>query len=94
VRANSARELVTLVRRAGATEVHLRIASPPVWWPCFFGVDLPTRSELAASRRTVGEVAKLVRADSLGYLSVEAMVAACGPGPNCVGCFTGSYPTR
>jgi amidophosphoribosyltransferase len=93
VRANSARDLVTLVRQAGAREVHLRIASPPVRWPCFFGVDMPTRAELAASRRSVGEVAELVRADSLGYLSVEAMVAACGPSPKCVGCFTGSYPT-
>ncbi|GAA4463348.1 amidophosphoribosyltransferase [Phytohabitans houttuyneae] len=93
VRANSARDLVSLVRAAGAREVHLRIASPPVRWPCFFGVDLPTRAELAAGRRGIREVAELVRADSLGYLSVEAMVAACGPAPKCVGCFTGTYPT-
>jgi amidophosphoribosyltransferase len=94
VRASSARGVVALLRRAGATEVHLRIASAPVRWPCFFGVDMDTGAQLVAHERSVREVTRLVGADSLGYLSVAAMVAAAGGGACCAGCFTGVYPTR
>ena len=92
VRATSIREVVTMVRRAGAREVHLRIASPPVRWPCFFGVDIRTRGELIAAALTPAQIAEKVGADSLGYLSVAALTRATGGGGRCVGCFTGDYP--
>ncbi len=92
VRANSANAIVTMLRAAGAAQVHLRISSPPIRWPCFFGVDLSKPGEIAASNRTVTQMQELVGADSLGYLSLNALRRAVGTTELCTGCLTGSYP--
>jgi len=97
VRADTSPEVVAMVREAGATEVHLRIGSSPLRWPCFLGIDIPTKVELAAAGLSEEEVGnKVVRADSLGYLSHKGMIKASGlPRENlCLGCFIGpeGYP--
>ena len=93
VRGNTQRALVKMLREAGAAEVHVRISSPPVLWPCFFGIDFPTRAELIASSMSVEQVRDSIGADSLAYLSIDGMVAATGQGTSlCLGCFTGEYP--
>ena len=90
---NTQRALVKMLREAGAAEVHIRISSPPVLWPCFFGIDFPTRAELIASSMDVEQVRAHLGADSLAYLSIDGMVAATGQGNSlCLGCFTGEYP--
>jgi len=81
-----------MVRDAGAAEVHLRIASPPVAWPCSFGIDTPTRSELAAASADPHALARDLGADSLGYLSPQGLAGAAGSGGFCDACFTGRYP--
>jgi amidophosphoribosyltransferase len=94
VRGTTSRKIVAMLRSAGAKEVHLRISSPPTTWPCYYGIDTPTREELIASSSTVPEIAGYVDADSLGYLSVEGMHAAVGgdgPASYCDACFTGNY---
>jgi len=93
VRASTAKIVVDMLRSVGAAEVHLRVASPPVRWPCFFGVDI-SDADLPARQHTVTEITRLVGADSLGYLSLAAMTNAVGGGPVCAGCFTGDYPVR
>jgi amidophosphoribosyltransferase len=94
VRGNTQRALVRMLRDAGAAEVHVRISSPPVTWPCYYGVDFATRSELAATGRATAEVTALIGADSLGHLSHDAMVAATGTPRSelCTACFSGRYP--
>ena len=93
VRGTTSRKIVKMLRDAGAAEVHLRISSPPTSWPCFYGIDTPTREELIASRHTPEEIARYVTADSLGYLSVEGLRDAVGGGDGfCDACFSGEYP--
>jgi amidophosphoribosyltransferase len=94
VRGNTTRQLVKMLREAGATEVHLRITSPPVRWPCFYGIDMATRTELIATDLGIDEIRAYIGADSLAYLSVEAMVRATGKPSNgfCRACFDGIYP--
>jgi amidophosphoribosyltransferase len=94
VRGNTTRAIVRMLREAGAHEVHVRITSPPVRWPCFYGIDLPTRAELVASDLLTDEVASYIGADSLGYLSLGALAEAAAGGPQdlCTACFTGDYP--
>ncbi|HEX2159718.1 MAG TPA: amidophosphoribosyltransferase [Actinomycetes bacterium] len=97
VRGNTTKAIVAMLREAGAREVHVRITSPPVRWPCFYGIDMPTRAELVASDLLTDEVASYVGADSLGYLSLEALTDTAasptdGPGGLCTACFTGNYP--
>lgn len=93
VRGTTMRKLVKLIRTAGAQEVHLRIASPPVTNPCFYGIDTPVRNELIASSHTVEEIATYLRVDSLAYLSLEGLKEAAGEGEKyCDACFTGNYP--
>lgn len=93
VRGTTSGPLVRLVREAGATEVHLRITSPPIAHPCFFGVDMSTYDQLIAHQLGVPEIADHIGADSLGYLSVERMMKALGRDDGyCNACFTGSYP--
>jgi amidophosphoribosyltransferase len=93
VRGTTSRKIVKMVRDAGAREVHLRISSPPTQWPCYYGIDTPTRRELIASSHSVDEIARYVTADSLGYLSLEGMLAAVGGGQDgfCHACFSGQY---
>jgi amidophosphoribosyltransferase len=94
VRGTTTRQIVAALREAGATEVHTRITCPPIKWPCFYGIDMSTRQELVASDLSVEEVRAFVGADSLGYLSLEAMVEATGQPMEglCRACFDGEYP--
>jgi amidophosphoribosyltransferase len=94
VRATTTPHVVQLLRKAGATEVHMRVAVPPIKWPCFFGVDMATRSELIAANMTVEEIREFIGADSLEYLSVEGLIRATGQDEEtlCNACFTGRYP--
>jgi len=94
VRGNTQRAIVRMLREAGAAEVHVRISSPPVTWPCFYGIDFATRSELIGSDRGTEEIRASIGADSLGYVSLEGLTAATGlPGSQlCRACFDGSYP--
>jgi len=94
VRGTTTRQIVQALREAGATEVHTRITCPPIKWPCFYGIDFSTRQELLASDLTVDEIRAFVGADSLGYLSLEAMVESTGTpkGDFCRACFDGEYP--
>jgi amidophosphoribosyltransferase len=94
VRGNTQRALVRMLREAGALEVHVRIASPPVRWPCFYGIDFATRAELIASSLDAEGVRRSIGADSLGYVSVDNMVAATDQPRSrlCAACFDGQYP--
>ncbi|MCL2503414.1 MAG: amidophosphoribosyltransferase [Coriobacteriia bacterium] len=94
VRGNTTRKLVQLLREAGAAEVHMRITSPPVTWPCFYGIDTDTHEQLIAATHTVEEVRRHIGADSLAYLSLDAMVGATGKAAErfCLACFNGDYP--
>jgi amidophosphoribosyltransferase len=94
VRGNTQRAQIRMLREAGAAEVHVRISSPPVKWPCFYGIDFATRAELIANGLDVDEIAASVGADSLGYISLEGMTEATGQSQDalCLACFTGTYP--
>lgn len=93
VRGTTSMGLVRLIREAGAREVHLRIASPPVRSPCFYGIDMPTRAELIGAQKSVEQIREHLNVDSLGYLSLEGMHAAVEEfGPFCDACFSGDYP--
>ena len=95
VRGTTTRGLVAMVRAAGATEVHMRVSSPPVTGPCYYGIDTPTREELIAANFSVDEIAAQIGVDSLGYLSLDGMLNAVPGGPKgfCHACFSGDYPT-
>jgi amidophosphoribosyltransferase len=95
VRGTTTRGLVALIRSAGAREVHLRISSPPITGPCYYGIDTPRRSELIAANNRVEDIRRILGVDTLGYLSLEGMLAAVPDGPNgfCHACFSGDYPT-
>jgi amidophosphoribosyltransferase len=94
VRGNTQQAIVSMLREAGAHEVHVRIASPPVKWPCFYGIDFATRDELIAGSYAVDEIRDSIGADSLGYVSLDGLVAATEqpPGSLCRACFDGHYP--
>lgn len=93
VRGTTSRGLVQMVRGAGAREVHLRLASPPITGPCHYGIDTPTREELIAATHSVEEIRAYLGVDSLGYLSLDGMLkAAGGAGRFCHACFSGKYP--
>ena len=94
VRGNTQRALVRMLREAGAAEVHVRISSPPVQWPCFYGIDFATRAELIAPGLSIDEICRSIGADSLGYISLEGLVASTGVPKRklCRACFDGQYP--
>ncbi|GEP33686.1 amidophosphoribosyltransferase [Nocardioides szechwanensis] len=94
VRGNTQRAQVRMLREAGAKEVHVRISSPPVKWPCFYGIDFATRAELIANGLTPEEIAASVGADSLGYISLDGMIDSTKQEKTrlCTACFTGEYP--
>ena len=96
VRGNTQRALVRMLREAGAVEVHVRISSPPVRWPCFYGIDFATRAELIATGIEVEDVCRSIGADTLGYISEDGMIAATNQSRErlCTACFTGSYPVE
>lgn len=94
VRGNTARRRVMRLREAGAREVHVRISCPPVASPCFYGIDFPTREELIGANMSVDEIREYIKADSLGYLSVEGLLSPFeNAGHYCTACYTGEYPT-
>ncbi|HEX9652777.1 MAG TPA: amidophosphoribosyltransferase [bacterium] len=94
VRGTTLKQLVKMLRRAGAKEVHVRVSSPPIISPCFYGMDFPTKEELIASTKTVEEIKDHLGVESLGYLSLEGMVSAVSESQKgfCTACFTGKYP--
>src|SRR5438132_2447435 len=96
VRGTTSRKIVRMIRNAGAKEVHLRISCPPTISPCFYGVDTPSKKQLIAANKSVEEIRDYIGADSLAYLSIEGLKAACGEGEKisyCSACYTGKYPT-
>ncbi|AFZ36656.1 amidophosphoribosyltransferase [Stanieria cyanosphaera PCC 7437] len=94
VRGTTSRKIVKALRDAGATEVHMRISSPPVTHPCFYGIDTDTQDQLIAATKSVKDIEKQIGVDSLAYLSWEGMLKVTGENPNsfCSACFTGDYP--
>ena len=96
VRGTTSRKIVGMVRAAGAKEVHVRISCPPTVSPCFYGIDTPRRSELIAATHTIEDIQKFLEADSVGYLSLEGLMAAVGNGHEsyCSSCYTGHYPVE
>ncbi len=95
VRGTTSKRIVDELRRAGAAELHMRIASPPIMWPCFMGIDIASRNELIAAHKTEDEVGALIGADTLRYLSIEGLRRSMGDPQGrgfCFACFTGNYP--
>ncbi|MEI7723220.1 MAG: amidophosphoribosyltransferase [Actinomycetota bacterium] len=94
VRGNTQRAIVRMLREAGAREIHVRISSPPVEWPCFYGIDFASRAELIASGLAVEEIRRSIGADSLSYVSLEGLIQATAIAEDklCTACFTGKYP--
>jgi len=94
VRGTTMRQIVSLLRSRGAREVHVRISSPPISFPCYYGIDISNKAELIAGTQTVSDIASFIQADSLAYLSVDAMLQTVDDGSRyCTACFTGDYPT-
>lgn len=93
VRGTTSKRLVEILRKAGATEVHFRVSSPVVKYPCYFGIDTPYRSELVGAKSSLEEIRDYIGADSIGYVSIEGLLEALGKDKGfCLGCFTGVYP--
>lgn len=95
VRGTTARILVSLLKEVGAAEVHLRLSSPEIMWPCFFGIDIPTRTELISNRLTPPQIAEAIGADSVRFLSLERLADCVGDSSGfCFACFSGNYPMQ
>ncbi|MBN1653738.1 MAG: amidophosphoribosyltransferase [Deltaproteobacteria bacterium] len=94
IRGTTSQKIVKMLRDAGAREVHLRISSPPSRWPCYYGIDTPSTSELIASSLAIAEINKFITSDSLGYLSIEGLHRSIGGNGYCDACFTGEYPVE
>ncbi|MGB2259217.1 MAG: amidophosphoribosyltransferase, partial [Candidatus Puniceispirillaceae bacterium] len=101
VRGTTSRKIVSMMRAAGAAEVHMRIASPPTTSPCFYGVDTPDKDQLIAAQKTIDEIASDIGADSLGFISIDGLYRAMGEASRnnanpqfCDACFTGDYPIK
>jgi amidophosphoribosyltransferase len=94
VRGTTMGKIVRLLKKAGAKEVHVRIGSPPIIAPCFLGIDMKTRDQFIATKKSIPEIAKEIGADTLGYISIEGLVEAIAAGKEnlCLGCLTGEYP--
>ncbi|MDN6332508.1 MAG: amidophosphoribosyltransferase, partial [Micrococcaceae bacterium] len=96
VRGNTQRAVVRMLREAGAAEIHVRISSPPIKWPCFYGIDFASRAELIANGATIEEITTSVGADSLAYISQDGMIASTRQPRErlCTACFSGEYPIK
>lgn len=92
VRGTTSRKIVKMLKDAGAKEIHMRISSPPTMYPCFYGIDTPTRKELISNTHSNDEVCKYIGADSLGYISLDGMLSVLNSKNFCSACFTGKYP--
>ena len=94
VRGTTSDQIVTMLRNAGAKEVHMRISSPPFYHPCYFGIDIPSEEQLIAHNRTVEEICQIIGADSLAYLPIECLSQMANNLPICTACFSGDYPIK
>ncbi|HYK88718.1 MAG TPA: amidophosphoribosyltransferase [Acidobacteriota bacterium] len=95
VRGTTSKKIVQIIRSVGAREIHVRITSPPIIGPCYYGIDTPTKRELIGASKTVPEICRFISADSLGYLSLESLLKSVGNGNQfCSACFTDQYPTE
>ena len=99
VRGTTSRKIIKMIRNAGAKEVHMRVSAPPTSYPCYYGIDTPTRKELIASSHSIDEICKYITADTLGYLSIDGMRRVVGVedgtcGNFCDACFNGDYPVK
>lgn len=96
VRGTTLKKLVYMLRNAGAKEVHVRVGSPPIVAPCYYGVDMKTRDQLIANHNTTNEICKIIGADSLSYISLEGLIKAIGIKESnlCLACVNGKYPTN
>jgi len=96
VRGTTQKQLVKMLRESGAAEIHLRLTSPPVRWPCFYGMDFGTRGELLAANLTVEEIRDYLNVDSLAYITIDNLLASTGTrgAGFCAACFTGEYPVE
>jgi amidophosphoribosyltransferase len=96
VRGTTTRQIVKLLKENGAKEVHVRVASPPYKYPCFYGIDTAAADQLIAHKYSIKEICQQIEADSLAYLSIEGMIKAVGlPKENfCMACFDGNYPIK
>lgn len=92
VRGTTSAPIIAMLRKAGATEVHMRVTAPPFLHPCYFGIDIPSEDQLIASGRTVDEIRQIIGADSLGYLNLERLPEMVDGLPICTACFSGDYP--
>lgn len=92
VRGTTSDRIVTMLREAGAREVHMMVSSPPFLWPCYFGTDVPVREQLIAYNRSIGEICRIIGADSLHYLDIKRLPSLAANQSICTGCFTGKYP--
>ena len=92
VRGTTSDRIVEMLKEAGATEVHVRISSPPFISECYFGTDVPSKEQLIAYNRTIEDIRKVIGADTLGYLKIERLEEMSEGLPICKGCFTGNYP--
>ncbi len=93
IRGTTTLSRIVELKKAGAKEVHVRISCPPTRFPCFYGVDFPSRDNLIAAQHSTEQIAEFLNVDSLGYLSPEGMVKACGGGASfCRACYDGKYP--
>lgn len=93
VRGTTSKKIIKMIRNAGASEIHMRISSPPTMYPCYYGIDTPTRQELIASSHSIEEIRKYITADTLGYISLEGVRKVVDKPINyCVACFCGEYP--
>ena len=93
VRGTTIKNLITMLKEAGAKEVHVRISSPPFLYPCFYGTDVPDNSQLIANHNSTEEIRKMIGADSLGYMKLEDLEKLAGNLNICKACFDGKYPT-
>ena len=93
VRGTTSARIVKLIRDAGAKEIHMRISAPPFLYPCYYGTDIDSQEHLIACHHSVETIARMIGADSLGYLPMENLKELCGSAGYCSACFSGSYPT-
>ena len=92
VRGTTCANIIKMLKKAGATEVHVRISSPPFLYPCYFGTDVPSNEQLIAHSHTTEEIREMIGADSLGYMEIEKLKDMVGDLKYCDACFTGNYP--
>ena len=94
VRGTTSGRIVSILRAAGAKEIHMRVSAPPFLFPCYYGTDIDSQKNLIACHHTVPEIAKMIGADSLGFLPVQSLGSLCGGTHFCASCFDGVYPTE